>query len=63
MSKKKKHATVPLMRLILVTVGLGFGLMCGAFSLMNVLADSSGPGALGMRGEPQVIITTDIFVI
>jgi hypothetical protein len=36
--------------------------MSGAFSLMNVLADSSGPGALGMRGEPQVIITTDIFV-
>jgi anterior pharynx defective protein 1 len=51
------------MILILVTVGLGFGLMSGAFSLMNVLADSSGPGALGMRGEPQVIITTDTYFI
>ncbi len=60
---KKNHLTLLslLMILILVTVGLGFGLMSGAFSLMNVLADSSGPGALGMRGEPQVIIITDIL--
>jgi hypothetical protein len=40
--------------LCLFSVGLGFGLMSGAFSLMNVLADSLGPGTLGMRGEPQV---------
>jgi len=34
-------------------VGLGFGLMSGAFSLVNVLADSLGPGTLGFNGEPQ----------
>lgn len=44
--------------LLSYTVGLGFGLMSGAFSLMNVLADSLGPGTLGMRGEPQ-----DFFLI
>jgi anterior pharynx defective protein 1 len=33
------------------TVGLGFGLMSGAFSLVNVLADSLGPGTLGFHGE------------
>jgi anterior pharynx defective protein 1 len=34
-------------------VGLGFGLMSGAFSLVNVLADSVGPGTVGFHGEPQ----------
>jgi len=35
------------------TVGLGFGLMSGAYSLMNVLADVLGPGTVGLHGEPQ----------
>lgn len=39
-------------------VGLGFGLMSGAFSLVNVLADSLGPGTVGMKGEPQ-----DFFMV
>jgi len=34
-------------------VGLGFGLMSGAFSLVNVLAASLGPGTLGFHGEPH----------
>jgi len=34
-------------------VGLGFGTMSGAFSLVNVLADSLGPGTLGFGGEPS----------
>ena len=34
-------------------MGLGFGLMSGAFSLVNVLADSLGPGTLGFHGEPS----------
>ena len=33
--------------------GLGFGIMAGVFSLVNVLADSAGPGTLGFRGESQ----------
>jgi anterior pharynx defective protein 1 len=39
--------------LLAYTVGLGFGLMSGAFSLMNVLADALGPGTVGMDGQPQ----------
>ena len=31
----------------------GFGLMSGAFSLVNVLAASLGPGTLGFNGEPH----------
>jgi len=34
-------------------VGLGFGMMSGAFSLVNVLADSLGPGTVGLNGEPS----------
>ena len=37
-------------------VGLGFGLMSGAFSLVNVLAASLGPGTLG-RAETMVCFT------
>ena len=32
--------------------------MSGAFSLINVLADSAGPGTVGMRGEHQ-----DFFMV
>lgn len=38
---------------IFSVVGLGFGMMSGAFSLVNVLADSLGPGTLGFNGEPK----------
>ncbi|XP_037082672.1 gamma-secretase subunit Aph-1-like [Pollicipes pollicipes] len=31
--------------------GLGFGMMSGAFSLVNVLADAVGPGTMGLRGH------------
>jgi anterior pharynx defective protein 1 len=34
-------------------VGLGFGMMSGAFSLVNVLADTYGPGTVGFGGEPK----------
>merc|ERR1711934_306204 len=34
-------------------VGLGFGAMSGAFSMVNVLADSLGPGTVGFGGESQ----------
>lgn len=39
--------------LLAYTVGLGFGLMSGAFSMLNVLADALGPGTVGMDGKPQ----------
>lgn len=39
-------------------VGLGFGMMSGAFSLVNVLADSLGPGTVGLMGN----IPKDFFM-
>ncbi|KAK4316106.1 hypothetical protein Pmani_012712 [Petrolisthes manimaculis] len=32
--------------------GLGFGIISGAFSLVNVLADMTGPGTVGLKGDP-----------
>ena len=39
--------------LTFTAVSQGFGLMSGAFSLVNVLAASLGPGTLGFNGEPH----------
>ncbi|KAH9518731.1 anterior pharynx defective 1 [Bulinus truncatus] len=33
--------------------GLGYGLISGAFSLVNVLADLSGPGTIGILGDSK----------
>lgn len=33
--------------------GLGFGFMSGAFSVVNILADSVGPGTVGIHGDSQ----------
>ncbi|MPC23434.1 Gamma-secretase subunit Aph-1 [Portunus trituberculatus] len=33
--------------------GLGFGIISGAFSLVNVLADMTGPGTIGLFHDPQ----------
>ncbi|CAH0389731.1 unnamed protein product [Bemisia tabaci] len=34
--------------------GLGFGLMSGAFSLVNILAEVIGPGTMGLhKGDPE----------
>ena len=47
-------------RLYLISVsGLGFGIISGAFSLINVLADSTGPGTIGIHGDSgQFFITS-----
>ena len=31
--------------------GLGFGILSGAFSIVNVLADMAGPGTVGIFGD------------
>jgi len=50
--------------LLAYTVGLGFGLMSGAFSLVNVLADSLGPGTLGFHGEsPNFFIVSSLMTL
>ncbi|XP_066995300.1 gamma-secretase subunit Aph-1 isoform X2 [Anabrus simplex] len=38
--------------------GLGFGIMSGAFALVNVLADSAGPGTMGLRGGSDLFFVT-----
>ncbi|XP_004929405.1 gamma-secretase subunit Aph-1 [Bombyx mori] len=38
--------------------GLGFGTMSGAFALVNVLADSIGPGTLGLSGGTEYFFVT-----
>ncbi|KAF2360934.1 Gamma-secretase subunit Aph-1 [Trinorchestia longiramus] len=39
--------------------GLGFGLISGAFALVNVLADMAGPGTVGLRGDsPSFFVAT-----
>lgn len=38
--------------------GLGFGTMSGAFALVNVLADSVGPGTLGLRNGTEYFFVT-----
>uniref|UniRef100_T1JIC3 Gamma-secretase subunit Aph-1 n=1 Tax=Strigamia maritima TaxID=126957 RepID=T1JIC3_STRMM len=41
--------------------GLGFGLMAGLFSLINVLADSIGPGTVGIKGGSDLFFITSAF--
>ncbi|XP_050347342.1 gamma-secretase subunit Aph-1 [Nymphalis io] len=38
--------------------GLGFGTMNGAFALVNVLADSVGPGSLGLHSGTEYFFVT-----
>ena len=39
--------------LLTLVAGLGFGIMSGLFAMVNILADISGPGTLGLNGEDQ----------
>ncbi|TRY53659.1 hypothetical protein DNTS_008660 [Danionella cerebrum] len=38
--------------------GLGFGIMSGAFSMINILSDSLGPGTIGIFGDSQFYFIT-----
>ena len=38
--------------------GLGFGLISGAFSYVNVLADIWGPGTIGINGDHSYFFLT-----
>jgi gamma-secretase subunit APH-1 len=40
-------------RVIAYVSGLGFGLISGAFSLVNVLNDMTGPGTIGINGHTE----------
>ncbi|CAG2223755.1 APH1 [Mytilus edulis] len=41
--------------------GFGYGIICGAFSIINVLADMVGPGTIGIHGDSKYFfVATDI---
>ena len=39
--------------ILLLVSGLGYGVISGLFAMVNVLADITGPGTLGLHGDPQ----------
>lgn len=42
--------------------GLGFGIISGAFSLVNVLADMAGPGTIGIHGDSKYFFLASAFL-
>ncbi|XP_005987783.1 gamma-secretase subunit Aph-1b [Latimeria chalumnae] len=42
--------------------GLGFGIMSGAFSVVNILADSAGPGTVGIHGDSPYYFLSSAFM-
>ncbi|XP_015787033.1 gamma-secretase subunit Aph-1 isoform X2 [Tetranychus urticae] len=42
--------------------GFGFGIMSGAFSLVNVLADATGPGTVGLYGDSPKFFISSAFI-
>lgn len=55
--------TMPIsMRQLAYVSGLGFGFMSGAFSVVNILSDSLGPGTVGIHGDPQHYFISSAFM-
>ena len=44
--------------LYFIVAGFGFGVISGAFSLVNVLADMVGPGTIGIHGHSSMFFIT-----
>ncbi|KAK7098121.1 gamma-secretase subunit Aph-1-like [Littorina saxatilis] len=42
--------------------GLGFGILSGAFSIVNVLADMAGPGTIGILGDSPYFFLASAFL-
>ncbi|XP_072514480.1 gamma-secretase subunit Aph-1b [Salminus brasiliensis] len=42
--------------------GLGFGIISGAFSMINILSDSLGPGTVGIFGDSQYYFVTSALM-
>lgn len=49
-------------RVISYVSGLGFGVISGAFSLVNVLGDMTGPGTVGIKGDSQAFFLVSSLV-
>ncbi|EDO39639.1 predicted protein [Nematostella vectensis] len=47
---------------IAYVAGLGYGLMSGLFAMVNVLADISGPGSIGLHGNAQNFLIVSAFL-
>ncbi|XP_016128714.1 gamma-secretase subunit Aph-1b-like [Sinocyclocheilus grahami] len=55
--------TMPIsMRQLAYVSGLGFGFMSGAFSVVNILSDSLGPGTIGIHGDSQHYFISSAFM-
>ncbi|XP_031673110.1 gamma-secretase subunit Aph-1b [Oncorhynchus kisutch] len=55
--------TMPIsIRQLAYVSGLGFGFMSGAFSMVNILADSVGPGTTGIHGDSQHYFLSSAFM-
>lgn len=42
--------------------GLGYGIISGLFAMVNVLADITGPGSLGLKGDLQNFLILSAFL-
>jgi len=42
--------------------GLGFGVMSGLFAMVNILAEISGPGTIGLQGDNEHFVVTSAFL-
>lgn len=42
--------------------GLGFGVMSGLFAMVNILAEITGPGTVGLNGESQHFVVISAFL-
>lgn len=49
-------------RVISYVSGLGFGIISGAFSLVNVLGDMTGPGTVGIYGDSQAFFLVSSLI-
>ncbi|XP_062869007.1 gamma-secretase subunit Aph-1b [Trichomycterus rosablanca] len=55
--------TMPIsVRQLAYVSGLGFGFMSGAFSVVNILSDSLGPGTVGIQGDSQQYFISSAFM-
>lgn len=58
-----QEETMPIsVRQLAFVSGLGFGFMSGAFSVVNILADSVGPGTVGIHGDSQHYFLSSAFM-
>ncbi|XP_006626961.2 gamma-secretase subunit APH-1A [Lepisosteus oculatus] len=56
-----EHSPISVQQMAYVA-GLGFGIMSGAFSMINILSDSLGPGTVGIHGDSQYYFITSAFM-